>query len=341
LEQAHNRELFGGFSMTSKERVKRAVEFRTPDKLPVEFNFHGMSDIVYLGLKQIKVGDVKKKRDNDDWGCTWERVDEKNMGQIKGHPLDSWEKLSSYTFPDPDSPAYYQGLDEEIKKADPGKYIRLEIFMVFFERLQGLRGFENVMYDFYDDRDKLEYLADKITEIDLAWLHNIKKRFPDSIDGIFFGDDLGTERDSFISKELFDEFFVPRYKKIFGAVHDSGWHVWLHSCGNITKLVPSLIESGVDVLNLQQPRVLDIKKFGELFAGKVCFSPSVDIQHTLPLKSAVEIEEEVELLIKYWSTPQGGLIPFEYFRGGAEMDIPPASDKAMVDAFLKHDPYKR
>jgi hypothetical protein len=326
--------------MTAKERVKRAIEFRIPDKLPMEFDVYGVSDTAAFGWNQIGTGDNTKRETLDEWGCTWGRSEVKNMGQVTGNPLENWDKLSGYHFPDPDDPVFYEGMEERSRKLDREKYIKTGIFMVLFERLHSLRGFENLMLDFYLDREKLTALADRIVDFDLRIIRNTSKGFPGLIDGIGFSDDWGTEQAAFISVDLFDEFFKPRYKKIFDACHEAGWHVWLHSCGRVTTLVPSLIDAGVDVLNLQQPRVLDIEAFGKKFAGKVCFSTCADIQHTLPFKPAAEIKDEVKLLLQYWAVPGGGFIVSDYGDSQA-IGVCDSAKRAMFDAYTAYDPFIR
>jgi len=257
---------------------------------------------------------------------------EQNRGQKHGpdnrKSLDNWDKLSGYKFPDPDDPVFWEGTEERSKLLNRDMYIKTGLFMVFFERLQSLRGFENLMLDFYLEREKLESLADRIVEFDLGIFRNMTRRFPGLIDGILLSDDWGTEQAAFISVELFDEFFKPRYKKIFDACHEAGWHVWLHSCGKITSLIPSLIDAGVDVFNLLQPRVLGIEDFGKLFAGKICFSTCADIQHTLPFKSVNEIKDEVRLLLECWATPQGGYVATDW-GDSQDVDISDTAKKAI------------
>lgn len=322
--------------MTSKERVRRAIEFKTPDRLPMEFEAYGISDTAGFGWNQIGTGDNSKRETLDEWGCTWTRSEVKNMGQVTGNPLESWDKLSTYSFPDAEDPAFYEGMEERSRRLDREKYIKTGIFMVLFERLHSLRGFENLMLDFYLEREKLSALADRIVEFDVGIIRNTGRMFPGLIDGIGFSDDWGTEQAAFISVELFDEFFKPRYKKIFDACHEAGWHIWLHSCGKVTALIPSLIDAGVDVFNLQQPRVLDIERFGNEFAGRVCFSTCADIQHTLPFKSAGEIEDEVKLLLQHWATADGGFIVSDYGDSQA-IGVTDEAKRAMFEAYRKHD----
>ena len=109
----------------------------------------------------------------------------------------------------------------------------------------------------------------------------------------------------------------------------------LHSCGRINALVPSLIELGVDVLNMQQSRSYGLVEFGEQFRGKVCFLATVDIQTTMPRGVEEEIREEARLLVKHWGTPEGGLIVFDY---GAweEIGVRPEMPRIMFDEFSRH-----
>ncbi|MDR0656860.1 MAG: hypothetical protein LBG22_11145, partial [Treponema sp.] len=325
--------------MISKERIKRAIEFRTPDRLPMEFWAYNISDTIGLGWNQIGTGDRSKRETVDEWGCTWGRSEVANMGLVIKHPLADWATLANYEFPDPDNVVFYAGMEEKAKNLGD-KYVVTGIFMVLFERLHSLRGFEGLMLDFYMEPDKLAALTDRIVEFDVGVINNISRRFPGLIDGIRFTDDWGTELNAFISRELFDEFFKPRYKIIFDACHEAGWHVWLHSCGKITSLIPSLIDSGVNVFNLLQPRVLDIEAFGKQFAGKTCFSTCADIQHTLPFKSPSEIDEEVQLLLRHWATPEGGFILSDYGDSQA-VGVSEAAKRIMFDAYIRHDPYIR
>jgi hypothetical protein len=76
--------------------------------------------------------------------------------------------------------------------------------------------------------------------------------------------------------------------------------------------VPLFIDVGADVLNMQQPQAYGLKEFGRSFAGKVCFLTTVDIQATLPTGGPKTVRAEARDLVRYWSTPEGGFIVFNY-----------------------------
>ena len=289
---------------SSRENVVAAIEFGTPDRLPVVFDAFGVSDVHNVGWNQIGTGNHEERLTYDEWKCGWSRSDVKNMGQVTVHPLDDWSKSASYRWPDPDNPAFYEGMKARFEGGED-KYLMTSIFMVFFERLHSLRGFQNLLTDLYVEQERIADLADRVTEINVAIIENISRRFPGMIQGISFTDDWGTEKDVFINPDLWNEFFRPRYQKIFEACKAAGWHVWLHSCGKINKIIGDFIDIGVDVLNLQQPTVLGIEEIGKEFAGKVCFQTLCDIQMTLPFKDGDDIVEEAQSLVEHWGTDRG------------------------------------
>jgi uroporphyrinogen decarboxylase len=260
------------------------------------------------------------------------------MGQVKGHPLEDWSSLAKYHFPDPDDPAFYEGMESKFEGSD-GKYVMTGVFMLLFERMHALHGFQNTLEDFYLESEKIEALADRIVEFDLAVIANIAGRFPGQIQGFSYTDDWGTQLDTFISLKLWKDFFQPRYRRIADAAHQAGWHVWMHSCGKINRFIPGIIEAGINVLNLEQPRLLGIREVGEKFAGQVAFSTGCDIQHTLPFASPEEIRAEAKLLLDYWGTPQGGLILADD-ENDQDLGTPLEKKHIAFEAFMEMDRWK-
>ena len=324
--------------MSSYQVVRRAIEFQRPERLPLRFEALGLSDVHRVGWNQIGTGDHRLRETSDEWGCLWMRSQVSNMGQVKGHPLADWRALGHYRWPDPDNPAFYEGMEASFAGSED-KYVTTGIFMLLFERMHALHGFENTLADLYLERERIETLADQIVEFDLGIIRNIAGRFPGRVHGFSFTDDWGTQQNVFIKPQLWDDFFKPRYRRIFDAAHEAGWHVWMHSCGKINAIIESLIEVGLDVINLQQPRALGIEEIGQRFRGRICFESLCDIQHTLPFEGAKEIHDEARLLLESWATPDGGFILSDYGDGEA-IGVPLEKKQVMLQAFLDADPWR-
>ena len=325
-------------AMSSYEVVRRAVHFQRPDRLPLSFDSLGLNDFYTVSYTRIGTGDKSLRETVDEWGCTWRRSEMTNMGQVKGHPLEDWSALADYRWPEADDPALYEGM--AAKLADAGdKYVMTSIFMLLFERMHSLHGFQNTLADLYLERERMEMLADRIVAFELGVIQNIASRFPGQIHGLSFTDDWGTEQATFVSPAFWDDFFKPRYKRVFDAAHAAGWTVHMHSCGKVNEIMGSLIEIGLDAINLQQPRALGIREIGRRYRGRICFDSLCDIQHTLPFKDEQAIREEAALLLREWATPDGGFVLSDYGDGEA-IGVPIEKKQNMLAAFLEADPWK-
>lgn len=320
---------------TPYEVVRRAIEFDHPDRLPMRFASLGRSDTHGVGWNQIGTGDHRYRETVDEWGCTWRRTEMANMGQVKGHPLADWSALDTYPWPDPHDPKFYEGVEAKFEGA-ADTYVTTGIFMLLFERMHALHGFQQTLEDLYLDRERMAVLADRIVAFDLGVIEEMSARFGRRIHGFTFTDDWGTEQATFVSPAFWDDFFRPRYGRIFEACHAAGWHVWMHTCGKVNGIVESLIEIGLDVINLQQPRALGIEEMGQRFRGRICFESLCDIQATLPRGDEVAIRDEARLLIDEWSTPAGGFILSDY-GDGAAIGVPLRTKETMLAAFRAAD----
>ncbi|MHC4124545.1 MAG: uroporphyrinogen decarboxylase family protein [Planctomycetota bacterium] len=330
--------------MESKEIVRRAIEFDAPPRLPffLGAQFDRIKEMVPGILNDVcdcwemdrqQAGWFFDNPVEDDWGCGWTATEKKNMGQVIHHPLKDFSKLDSYVPPNPRNPFYYKRLGEIIDTADD-RYVMVTSHFNLIERLHMLHGFEETLQDLYLQSEKCERILDMIVEFKLAQFDELHKRFSDKVNGLFLTDDWGTQKNTFISPEIFKKYFFDRYKILADAIHGYNWHFILHSCGRVNDFVPLFIDAGVDVLNMQQPQAYGIKEIGEKFAGKICFLTTVDIQATLPTGNAELVRAEAAELVKYWSTSKGGFIVFNY---GDEEGIgtSPEMTKAMFETFLR------
>jgi len=157
------------------------------------------------------------------------------------------EKLLSL-FPEDYSFSPYHGylevVEEHIRKKGHEKYISVD-YIDFFERMQVLRGFNNLIVDIMTQRRELYRLADRILDYNLQ---RIKRWNEIEVDEIYLGDDWGTQDNSMVSPEVWRRLFKPYYKKMVDAIHKGGKFVHFHSDGNILNLLPDIIDCGFDVI---------------------------------------------------------------------------------------------
>lgn len=298
--------------MTPREIVQRAIHFKSPPRLPVRFDAIGVSDTAGIG-PTLPPGMVSTGTGLDQWGCRWEQSEVANMGQVRGHPVSDLSQIDDYPMPDYTRDQWYVGKEEALARAeDAGQYMTAGIFMILFERMHSLCGMDTVLMGLLGERDAMETLADRIVETQLTLIEGYRTHFGDRLQGITMTDDWGTQQAAFISYGLWMDFFAPRYRRLFDAMHAAGWDVWLHTCGKVNELVEGFIDVGVNVVNLQQPRALGIEEMGRRYRGRITFESLSDIQATLPTGDAGRIAADADALADHWMKPEGGFVFSDY-----------------------------
>lgn len=322
--------------MTGCEIVRRAIEFESPPRLPFwQHELESIPDDVCdcREMDRAKRGWFFGRCGEDDWGCGWAVTEQKNMGQVVHHPLEDWGRLRTYRPPNPRDSFYFERIEGVIAEA-AGRYVVVTSHFNLIERLHMLHGFNRTLEDLYLEPAKIENVLDMVLEFKLAHFDELHRRFGDRVNGLFLTDDWGTQESTLISRELFQHFFLERYRLLVARVHGYGWHVILHSCGKINDFLPYFVEVGVDVMNMQQPCTNGIRAIGEKFAGSMAFLTTADIQATLPAGNPERIRAEVRELVEHWSTPAGGFIVFNY--GDPEaLGIEPGVTEVMFSAFAE------
>ena len=115
-----------------------------------------------------------------------------------------------------------------------------------FEKLHYFMGMEDAMINFYEEPEAMHELIDWLADWEIECAkETIAHLHPDAL---FHHDDWGSQRSTFLSKEMFDEFILPAYKKIYGYWKANGVEIIVHhSDSYAATLVPSMIEAGIDV----------------------------------------------------------------------------------------------
>lgn len=68
-------------------------------------------------------------------------------------------------------------------------------------------------------------------------------------DCLFWYDDMGYKGTPFFSPQMYRDLLQPYHKKAVEWAHSKGIPAHLHSCGNIMRLIPDVIVTGIDGLN--------------------------------------------------------------------------------------------
>lgn len=120
------------------------------------------------------------------------------------------------------------------------------------------------------------------------------------LDAGFFGNDFGSQLDLMISPEMFDRFILPYYRRCIEVIKSYGLPVIVHSCGAIDRVIPRLIDAGIDGLHPLQAKAfgMDAENLSRKYGKNLVFIGGLDTQDLLPFGTVEEIKREVDRLRK-------------------------------------------
>jgi hypothetical protein len=322
---------------TSRARVRRAVWFDGPERVPHSLPEPWGNDFFRVGVKHDP--DWRPSVEGEDeWGCVWKRVspNDRTKGQVKVHPIDDWAKLDDYRFPTYDLPECYEHIPKELAGNEQRKFVLASFPFSLIHRLRYLRGNREAMLDPYRDPSELRFLLERITQIALESLERLA---PLGIDGIISADDWGLQDRSFMSPEIFCKYFKDHYARVYRRAHENGMLTFLHSCGHISELLEDFIDAELDVIQMDQQENMGIENLAEQSGGEICFWCPVDIQNTMVKGTVRDVVQYVKRLIGCFGVYDGGFIS-KWYGGGDVIGHSPEKVDAMAKAFVRYGRYE-
>lgn len=331
--------------MTKKERVKAALNHRETDFVPYQmdclsaaekklkehFGDVDLGEVIgnHIAMFEpssyslFKAEDLGPGKFKDAFGAIWELKPGEDIGTVIENPLKD-ATLKGYQFPDPDKIMELEDIAPLIEK-NKDKFIIGAIGFSLYERAWIIRGIEPILMDFVANPSFIEELFDRIVEFNLAITKRLC-RFP--IDAFHFGDDWGQQHGLIMGPAIWRRFFKKRLKKMYDAVHDAGLPVSIHSCGDITEIIPDLIETGVNMITPLQAEALDFEFLKKEYGKELTFWGGVSTQKTLPYGTPDDVRAEIRKRVKVLGKGGGYILaPSHELQG----DVPLENMLAFID----------
>ncbi len=327
--------------VTSREIVARAIEFRSPPRVPYSFigpletDFFESAILPAVGDPQGSGGKPEGlgfgETYRDAWGVLWE-VTGRIWDHAIEHPLADLSELDRYRFPELVARERFEWMRPYLQRARrAGKYVVAFDPVNVFELARSLMGFEELMMAPYTDPERFDELLRRLTDMTIAALDQFAGM---GVDGFMTWQDFGLQTTLQISPKAFREVYQPHYARLVEATHRHGLHFIWHNCGQILDLLPMMIEIGVDVVQLDQPQLMGHRTLAERFGGKICFWNTVDIQWSTGESATAEgIEREVAEMMRAFDRFEGGIIARHYPQP-QDIELCPEFHQASYQAFL-------
>jgi hypothetical protein len=177
------------------------------------------------------------------------------------------------------------------------------------------RGIRDVTEWYVSTSSRQEYIHkifERQCEIALENLERVAAVMGASVQVAFLcGTDFGTQTSSFCSVKTFRNLYLPYYKLLCDWIHaHTPWKIFKHSCGAVSRFVPSFIEAGIEVLNPVQCSAsgMDPAELKANFGDRIVFwGGGVDTQRVLPFATPAEVREQVLRRCEIFA-PGGGFV---------------------------------
>ncbi|MCL2351360.1 MAG: hypothetical protein FWC55_02390 [Firmicutes bacterium] len=210
----------------------------------------------------------------DIWGTTWRKENDGLMGFHIGNPLADPKSLASYKWPDPDDERICGKIYEQAEAfdRDGGAFLCGANRDTLWEKAYMLVGMENMMEYFYSEPEYAGEILHRIMDFQLGIAGHYANA---GIELAALGDDLGTQCGPLLGPEIFGEFLLPEYRRLFGFYKSRNILINFHSCGHIEPLLEDFIALGADVLNPVQATANDLRRVREITEGKMALAGGV------------------------------------------------------------------
>ena len=346
LSISESTEKEAGSTMKNKEWIRRVLAH--DDEVPVPYNlmfspvprrrlseYYGTDDLeTYLDLpirmngpESIKPLYASPEEFSetlaDEFGVAW------TTSEIdRGAPIGSCLKkpdLSDYAFPDPTDEYRFRHFDSWCRQN--AQHYTVIWIGDLWERATFICGMERLLLYVATEPDFVFELLGRIADYVLSTMEILFDRY--EFDGVALSDDYGEQESLLISPVDWRRLVKPHVAKIFAKARAAGRTTFLHSCGNVSEVVPDLIELGLDILHPIQPEAMDIIELKRKFGDALTFCGGLGTQDLLVNASPRKVREEVRQLQQTMGSGGGYILEPGIT---IQADVPLANILAVIEA---------
>ena len=282
----------------SKQIVLANIEHRGPPRPALTFNNGRMNDMSSAGpglpkgytKKTWVEGEVEYTKTM--WGTTTARmINGCGNGETCKAAIEEWPQLPGYQPPVYDLDETADLIRKEFEDGE-SKFKLVGMPGWVFAASREIRRLDNYLMDMLLHPEEVKLLHSKVAGVFETLIRAAGKA---GADGFILYEDMGTQTGLMFSPDLWEEFFGPLYRRLFGMAHELGMKVLMHSCGQNREILEPLLEAGIDCFQFDQPTAYDMPELASLLKKRkaAIWSP-IDIQKILPTGDRRLIERGVD-----------------------------------------------
>ena len=251
------------------------------------------------------------------------------------------EDLADFPWPDPDS-IDMDSVRREAKRAkwlyENTDYIVVADLPTYgvFELGCWMCGFDDYLCKMAADPDFIHEFSRRVVEYQNRVLELYLGELGPYIHVIASGDDFATQHTQFLSAKMFYEMVKPYFKERLRQTRQfTDAAILHHSCGSVAKMIPTLIDCGVQILNPIQPGAVDMspENIKPKYGDQIVFHGGFDTQEVLPFGSRDDVDKAVKSMMDVMNKDGGYIFAAAH---NIQEDVPPENIVEMFRAARKY-----
>ena len=307
--------------MTSRERVLTAIAHREPDRLPITFDAEpeviralqahfgvatrdAVWDALHADTRLVGVDHHSphiRRQDGveyDFWGIgSTAQVYSGGTYMEYTHqplaPLTTVAEIEAYDWPPPDE--FSVETLRACRAAHPDKAILAHITHGAYFKATHMRGMENFMLDLGLQPEFARAIMRRVQGYLLPAVERLCREAGDSFDIFYMADDYCSADGPLISPDIFRAEIRPYLAAIADTCHRHDKRFLLHVCGAVRRLLPDILDAGVDLLEPIQTSAagMEVEGLKRDFGDRLTFYGSIDLIRVLSRGTPEDVRREV------------------------------------------------
>lgn len=302
--------------MSPLERVLTTLRHQEPDRVP-HFEWVHDVDVVKALTNGGDYHDLVEKYDIDgvmvapayrkktlgepdllvdEWGAV-RRIGKDNyaMPVDDQAPIKSMDDLATWMPPDPDDDYRYEPLRKTVARFGGQRAIILQMRDVW----SGPRDYMGYAQLFVNLKTAPELVEGVVQRCVDHYIRVIQKAAKMGVNIVFSGDDVADNRGPMFSPVLWEQMFIPHFRRLVTAIHDAGLYHWKHSDGNMYPLLDSICAAGSDGIDPIDPSGgMELAVVKQKYGSRMAIKGNIDQTELLMYGPASAVVEAVKKAIR-------------------------------------------
>jgi len=165
-----------------------------------------------------------------------------------------------------------------------------------FEHITWMMSLEGFCSVLISDPSLVKAVSERIGELMVKFYHHLLDL--DRLVAVFPGDDMGYNVGTLISPNDLRKYFLPWHKKFAAMAHEKRLPYFLHSCGNLEKIMPDLIDDvKIDGKHSYENNIIPVQEFQKKYGDRIAVLGGLDL-NILSASTPQEVRRQTRALIE-------------------------------------------